>query len=272
MKDLNIIVKADVQGSAEAVKIISGEAQQRGSQRPGHPLRGGRHQRERRHAGRHLQRHHRGLQRPPRRSVPRGSPSATRWICACTASSMTAIDEIESAMKGMLAPKFKEVELGRAEVRQVYKITGVGIVAGCYVLEGKVTRNAQLRLVRDGIVIHEGEIASLQRFKDSVKEVAAGLRVRHHAGEVLRPEGGRRPRVLRDAGDRTVIPGKPGGVSCKEIAIYFSPCGAGNSVKPYGAECRISFCVLRLFLIRRTLWQRIESIGSMRIFSGSWPA
>ncbi len=84
------------------------------------------------------------------------------------------IEEIESAMKGMLDPKFKEVELGRVEVRQVYKITGVGIVAGSYVLEGKVTRNAQLRLVRDGIVIHEGEIASLQRFKDSVKEVAAG--------------------------------------------------------------------------------------------------
>lgn len=84
------------------------------------------------------------------------------------------IDEIEAALKGMLAPKFKEVELGRVEVRQVYKITNVGIVAGSYVLEGKVTRNAQLRLVRDGIVIHEGEIASLQRFKDSVKEVAAG--------------------------------------------------------------------------------------------------
>ncbi len=84
------------------------------------------------------------------------------------------IDEIEAAMKGMLAPKFKEVELGRVEVRLVYKITNVGIVAGSYVQEGKVTRNAQLRLVRDGIVIHEGAIASLQRFKDSVREVAAG--------------------------------------------------------------------------------------------------
>ncbi|MCD7829520.1 MAG: translation initiation factor IF-2 [Clostridiales bacterium] len=84
------------------------------------------------------------------------------------------IEEIEAAMKGMLAPTFKEVELGRVEVRQVYKITNVGIVAGSYVLEGKVTRNAQLRLVRDGIVIHEGEIASLQRFKDSVREVQAG--------------------------------------------------------------------------------------------------
>ncbi|MCD8147277.1 MAG: translation initiation factor IF-2 [Clostridiales bacterium] len=84
------------------------------------------------------------------------------------------IEEIEAAMKGMLAPTFKEVELGRVEVRQVYKITNVGIVAGSYVLEGKVTRNAQLRLVRDGIVIHEGSIASLQRFKDSVREVQAG--------------------------------------------------------------------------------------------------
>ena len=84
------------------------------------------------------------------------------------------MEEIEAAMKGMLAPKFKEVELGRVEVRKVYKISNVGIVAGCYVTEGRVTRNAQLRLVRDGIVIHEGEIASLQRFKDSVKEVVTG--------------------------------------------------------------------------------------------------
>ncbi len=85
-----------------------------------------------------------------------------------------AINEIEAAMKGMLAPKFKEVELGRAEVRSVFKITGVGIVAGCYVLEGKMQRNAQMRLVRDGIIIHDGNLASLQRFKDSVKEVATG--------------------------------------------------------------------------------------------------
>ena len=85
-----------------------------------------------------------------------------------------AIDEIETAMKGMLAPKFREVALGTAEVRQVYKITNVGIVAGCYVTEGKITRSALIRLVRDGIVVHEGAISSLQRFKDSVKEVAQG--------------------------------------------------------------------------------------------------
>ena len=85
-----------------------------------------------------------------------------------------AINEVEAAMKGMLAPQFKEVALGEAEVRQVYKISNVGVVAGCYVTEGKVARNAQIRLVRDGIVIHEGVMNSLQRFKDSVKEVARG--------------------------------------------------------------------------------------------------
>ena len=74
----------------------------------------------------------------------------------------------------MLAPKFKEVALATAEVREVYKITGVGIVAGCYITDGKVQRNAQVRLVRDGIVIHEGVLSSLQRFKDAVKEVAQG--------------------------------------------------------------------------------------------------
>ena len=82
------------------------------------------------------------------------------------------IEEIESAMKGLLAPKFREVELGRVEVREVYKITGAGVIAGCYVKEGKVVRSAQIRLVRDGVVIHEGTIASLRRFKDDVKEVA----------------------------------------------------------------------------------------------------
>ena len=85
-----------------------------------------------------------------------------------------AINEVEAAMKGMLSPKFKEVDLGRAEVRNVFRITGVGMVAGCYVLDGKMQRNAQMRLLRDNIVIYDGAIASLQRFKDSVKEVAAG--------------------------------------------------------------------------------------------------
>ena len=86
-----------------------------------------------------------------------------------------AINEIEAAMKGMLAPKFREALLGHAEVRQTYKVSGVGTVAGCYVQDGKLQRkDCQVRLVRDGIVIHEGVLASLQRFKDSVKEVQAG--------------------------------------------------------------------------------------------------
>ena len=85
-----------------------------------------------------------------------------------------AINEVEAAMKGMLSPKFKEVDLGRAEVRNVFRITGVGMVAGCYVLDGKMQRGAQMRLLRDNIVIYDGAIASLQRFKDSVKEVAQG--------------------------------------------------------------------------------------------------
>ncbi len=85
-----------------------------------------------------------------------------------------AIEEIQTAMKGMLSPKFKEVELGHAEVRNVFRITGVGMVAGCYVTDGRMQRGAQMRLLRDNIVIYDGAIASLQRFKDSVKEVAQG--------------------------------------------------------------------------------------------------
>ena len=86
-----------------------------------------------------------------------------------------AIDEIEAAMKGMLAPKFREALLGHAEVRQTFHVSSVGTVAGCYVQDGKLQRkDCQVRLVRDGIVIHEGNLSSLQRFKDQVKEVASG--------------------------------------------------------------------------------------------------
>ena len=84
------------------------------------------------------------------------------------------IEEIQAAIKGMLAPKFREVELGRAEIRQVVHISSVGNIAGCYVQSGKITRNSKIRLVRDGIVITEDEISSLRRFKDDVKEVKEG--------------------------------------------------------------------------------------------------
>ena len=82
-----------------------------------------------------------------------------------------AIDEIEAAMKGMLAPKYQEAVLGHAEVRETYKVSSVGTVAGCYVQDGVIRRDCSVRVVRDGIVVHEGTLGSLQRFKDSVKEV-----------------------------------------------------------------------------------------------------
>lgn len=86
-----------------------------------------------------------------------------------------AIEEIQTAMKGMLAPKFVETDTARVEVRQVYKISGVGSVAGCYVVSGKISRNDLVRVVRDGIVISEDKMSSLKRFKDNVKDVAAGF-------------------------------------------------------------------------------------------------
>ena len=86
-----------------------------------------------------------------------------------------AVDEIEAAMKGMLAPKYEEVVIGHAEVRMTYKVSAIGTVAGCMVKDGKVTRDSQVRVLRDNIVVHEGEIGSLQRFKDAAKEVTAGF-------------------------------------------------------------------------------------------------
>lgn len=84
------------------------------------------------------------------------------------------IEEIEAAMKGMLAPKFREKLLGHAEVRQTIRVPSVGTIAGCYITDGKIARSAQIRIVRDGVVIQEDKIASLRRFKDDVKEVAEG--------------------------------------------------------------------------------------------------
>lgn len=86
-----------------------------------------------------------------------------------------AIEEVQTAMKGMLAPKFREVMLGKADVRMTYKITGVGPVAGCYVTEGKLQRNAMIRVVRDGIIVADDKIAGLKRFKDDAKDVPQGF-------------------------------------------------------------------------------------------------
>ena len=86
----------------------------------------------------------------------------------------SAIDDVEAALKGMLKPKYKEVIQGTAEIRQTFKITNVGMIAGCYVLEGKIVRNSGLRIIRDNVVIHTGKLSSLKRMKDDAKEVAAG--------------------------------------------------------------------------------------------------
>ena len=173
MKTLNLIVKADVQGSAEAVKAslekISNEEVR-------------------------VKVIHAGVGAINESDVLLASTSGAiivgfnvRPDAAAQASGhranvdmrfyrviYDAIDEIEAAMKGMLAPKFEEVVIGHAEVRMTYKVSAVGTVAGCMVKDGKVTRDAQVRVLRDNIVIYEGEIGSLQRFKDQAKEVTAG--------------------------------------------------------------------------------------------------
>ena len=174
MKNLNIIVKADVQGSVEAVKaslekLSNDEVRVRVI-----------------HGGVGAINESDVMLASTSQAIIVGfnvRPDAAARDSAARANVdmrmyrviYDAINEVEAAMKGMRAPKFREVLLGHAEVRQTYKVSGVGTVAGCYVLDGKLQRkDCQVRLVRDGIVIHEGVLASLQRFKDSVKEVVAG--------------------------------------------------------------------------------------------------
>ena len=173
MKDLNIIVKADVQGSAEAVKAsLEKLSNEEVRVRVIHCAVGAISESDVMLAttsnaiivGFNVRPDHNAKESAARNNV---DMRMYRVIYDC-------INEIETAMKGMLAPKFKEVELGQAEVRNVFRITGVGMVAGCYVTNGKMQRGAQMRLLRDNIVIYDGAIASLQRFKDSVKEVAQG--------------------------------------------------------------------------------------------------
>ena len=173
MKDLNVIVKADVQGSAEAVKSsLEKLSNEEVRVRVIHCAVGAISESDVMLAttsnaiivGFNVRPDNNAKDTAARNKV---DMRMYRVIYDC-------INEIEAAMKGMLAPKFKEVELGQAEVRNVFRITGVGMVAGCYVTDGKMQRGAQMRLLRDNVVIYDGSIASLQRFKDSVKEVAAG--------------------------------------------------------------------------------------------------
>ena len=171
MKELNLIIKADVQGSAEAVrasleKLSNEEVRVRVI-----------------HAGVGAINESDILLASTANAIVVGfnvRPDAAAQASAQRANVdirmyrviYDAIDEIEAAMKGMLAPKYREAIIGHAEVRQTYKVSAIGTIAGCYVKDGKVTRDSKVRVLRDNIVIYEGEIGSLQRFKDSVKEVA----------------------------------------------------------------------------------------------------
>lgn len=173
IKDLNIIVKADVQGSAEALKAsLEKLSNSEVRVRVIHSGVGAISENDVMLAstanaiivGFNVRPEHAARDHATRLNV---DMRMYRVIYDC-------INEMEAAMKGMLTPKFKEVYWGRAEVRLVYKVTGSGTIAGSYVLDGKMSRSAQVRIVRDGVVVHEGILASLRRFKDDVKEVAAG--------------------------------------------------------------------------------------------------
>ncbi len=174
LKDLNVIIKADVQGSAEAVKqslvkLSTDEVRVKVI----HSGVGAINESDVMLAnasnaiiiGFNVRPDNVALENAERDKV---EIKTYRVIYDC-------IEEIEAAIKGMLAPKFRDVDIGRAEVRQVVKISSVGNIAGCHVINGKITRNAKVRVVRDGIVITEDEMASLRRFKDDVKEVANGF-------------------------------------------------------------------------------------------------
>ena len=174
VKDLNIIVKADVQGSAEAVKAsLEKLSNDEVRVRVIHNGVGGINSSDvmLAEASNAIIV---GFNVRPEAGIAEAAAQAHvdmrlyRIIYDC-------LEEIEQAMKGMLAPTYKEVVLGHAEVRQTFKVSGVGTIAGCYVQDGKMQRNEKVRIVRDSIVIHEGDLSSLKRFKDDAKEVAAGF-------------------------------------------------------------------------------------------------
>ncbi len=174
IKDLNVIVKADVQGSAEAVRAsLEKIGNEEVRVRVIHSAVGGVNSSDVMLAsasGAIIV----GFNVRPEAGVQEDASAAGVDIRLYRII-YDAIEEIEQAMKGMLAPQFKEVVLGHAEIRQTFKVSGIGTIAGCYVTDGKIQRNSKVRIVRDSIVIHEGELAALRRFKDDVREVASGF-------------------------------------------------------------------------------------------------
>ena len=173
VKDLNIIVKADVDGSVEAVKqSLEKLSNEEVKVRIIHAAAGGINEGDVTFAaasnaiivGFNVRPDKAALDSAERQGV---DVRTYRVIYEC-------IEEIQAAMKGMLAPKFRENLLGHAEVRQTIHVPNVGTIAGCYIQDGKITRQSQIRVVRDGIVIFEDKISSLKRFKDDAKEVMSG--------------------------------------------------------------------------------------------------
>ena len=173
MKTLNIIVKADVQGSAEAVKAsLEKISNEEVAVKVIHSAVGAINESDVMLAatsGAIVVGFNVRPDASARESAVRSNVDIRmyRVIYDC-------LEEIEAAMKGMLAPKFKEAIIGHAEVRETYKVSKIGTVCGCYCTDGKIQRGCKVRVLRDNIVIHEGELASLRRFKDDVKEVASG--------------------------------------------------------------------------------------------------
>ncbi|MBE6870443.1 MAG: translation initiation factor IF-2 [Ruminococcaceae bacterium] len=172
--DLNLIVKADVQGSVEAIKTsLEKLSNEEVRVRVIHGGVGGINESDIMLASASNAIVVGFNVRPD--STARASAEANKVDIRTYRVIYDCIDEITAAMKGLLAPKYVEELLGYAEVRQTFKVSGVGTIAGCYVKEGKITRNAQLRIVRDGVVIAEDKIDSLKRFKDDAKEVLQGF-------------------------------------------------------------------------------------------------
>ena len=173
MKDFNIIVKADVKGSAEAVKAsLEKLTNEEVRVRVIHSAVGAINESDVMLASTSNAVIVGFNVRPD--NAARDSAARSEVDIRMYRVIYDCIEEIEAAMKGMLAPKFQEKIIGHAEVRQTYKVSKVGTVCGCYVLDGKIQRNCQVRVLRDNIVIFEGNLASLRRFKDDVKEVASG--------------------------------------------------------------------------------------------------
>lgn len=173
MKDFNIIVKADVKGSAEAVKAsLEKLSNEEVRVRVIHSAVGAINESDVMLASTSNAVIVGFNVRPD--NAARDSAARAEVDIRMYRVIYDCIEELEAAMKGMLAPKYQEKVIGHAEVRQTYKVSKVGTVCGCYVLDGKIQRNCQVRVLRDNIVIFEGNLASLRRFKDDVKEVASG--------------------------------------------------------------------------------------------------